>query len=88
MIRTRLAKTPGVYNIEAIGHARADVCCAASMIMQAAALGLRDLAKQYPEQIEFTAFELHIGGRARTKSGWTDAIDSTDMRPTRKRRRK
>ena len=53
MIHVRVYRADGYYKIELIGHAREDVCAGASMIAQAAALGLRDLGRQYPRQIDF-----------------------------------
>lgn len=46
----------GHVSITCNGHAASDVCRAASMIMQAAALGLEDLAKQYPKDVAFFGF--------------------------------
>ena len=75
MIRARLVKTAGNYTLIVSGHASGEVCAGAGMIMQAAALGLRDLAKQFPRQIAFDAYEEgHVNG------GWTDKIDSEDNR--------
>lgn len=75
MIKVRATKYSGLYLLEAKGHARADVCCGAGMIMQAAILGLRDLAKQFPKQISFEGFQ----GEA-----FTDTVDSTDRRKKRR----
>jgi len=44
MIKVRVTRENGVVSIECVGHSAGDVCRSASMIMQAAALGLRDLA--------------------------------------------
>lgn len=71
MIRVRAVKASGLFDLSVAGHSQDDVCCAAGMIMQAAILGLRDLAKQYPKCIAFEAFQ---------NDGWTDAVDSTDKR--------
>ena len=81
VIRARLVRQSGVIALESIAHADRSVCSAASMILQAAALGLRDLAKQFPKDITFTAL---IDGDL------TDDIHSTDnrVRPKRKESRR
>ena len=76
MIRVRFIAQDGLYQIDAIGHARSEVCAAAGMILQAAGLGLRDLAKQYPRDITFDG---HAYGSA------TEKIDSDDKRKRRSR---
>jgi len=53
MIRARAVIRNGFYSVEFRGHGDESVCAGASMILQAAALGLRDLAKQKPSQIVF-----------------------------------
>lgn len=71
MIRARFTRQNGHVQVEAIGHARTDVCCGASMVVMAAGLALRDLAKQFPREIEFVGV---IDGNL------TDKVDSTDVR--------
>ena len=71
MIRVRVTRENGIVSIECVGHSAGDVCRGASMIMQAAALGLRDLAKQYPKQIAFDCYSF---------GEWTEKIDSLDRR--------
>lgn len=85
MIRARFIKVNGVYEISLAGHAQADVCCGAGMIMQAAMLGLRDLAKQYPKEIMVEAYAAD-GPQKYVSAAWTDNLDSTDQRkkPTRR----
>jgi uncharacterized protein YsxB (DUF464 family) len=77
VIRARVIKRDGLIYIETHGHARSDVCCAVSMMLQACALGLRDLAKQFPRHISFE--EDVFGGR--------QTLDSTDTRKQKRARR-
>lgn len=72
MIRVSVLKRDGFIQITARQHGRADVCAAASMILQAAALGLRDCAKQWPREITFDG---DVYG-----SEHDEALDSTDNR--------
>lgn len=79
MIKARVVKQDGLILVEAIGHSKTDVCCAASMLLQAAALGLRDLAMQFPQEIVFHGIQ---------EGGITDDIESTDQRPRKPSRRR
>ena len=74
MIKARVVIRDGYYGIQMIGHGNSENCAAASMMMAAAALGLRDLAKQSPRDVDFEA-DVDV----RHAPGWR-SIDSRDRR--------
>ena len=73
MLKIRVSRNDGHITIESKGHAPREVCAAASMMQVACMLGLRDLAKQWPEHIDF---------EVRSPSNLPDEyfIDSPDLR--------
>jgi hypothetical protein len=64
MIRARAIARDGLLMVEAIGHARGDVCMAATTLLSAAYEGLVNLARQYPSQISMEAL---VAPEARAK---------------------
>lgn len=53
-INVTVIQTPSGYmKIEVEGHAETDICAAVSTAVQSNALFLQELARQYPEHINF-----------------------------------
>lgn len=79
MIKVIFTQQSGLLQLQLVGHADREICCSASMLATAAAFGLRDLAKQFPKSITFTAL---VDGKLNPD------IDSTDTRKIKPRREK
>ena len=78
MIRARLIRSNGALSLTTGGHASAEVCATASLLVHSAAIGLRDLARLFPGEIVFDGYD--------DTTDWDCDLSPAVPKPKKKRR--